>query len=179
MNTARTAKLNEHVVQELAGLAESFSFSRPFKHVCIDNFFDIETAEGLRDSFPAFDVKLATNEDGLVGAKAVNEKVTSLGPPWIALDQLVQSRQFREVISAITNIPDLQYDPHYFGGGTHENLHGQGLQPHIDFNFHPITRQHRRLNLIVYLNEEWLDEWGGSIQLHRDPYLEAPQNVKS
>jgi len=46
----------------------------------------------------------------------------------------------------------------------------------VDFNYHPITRQHRRLNLIVYLSEEWRDEWGGSIRLHRDPYLPPSQD---
>jgi hypothetical protein len=101
----------------------------------------------------------------------VHEKVTELGPTWRALDAIVQSDGFLQLISTITGIPGLVYDPHYFGGGTHENLHGQGLVAHVDFNFHPITRQHRRLNLILYLTPEWDDAWGGSIQLHRDPYL--------
>lgn len=71
-----------------------------------------------------------------------------LGPDWQRLDELVQHASFRELVSAITGIADLQYDPHYFGGGTHENRHGQGMDAHIDFNFHPVTRQHRRLNLL-------------------------------
>jgi len=46
----------------------------------------------------------------------------------------------------------------------------------VDFNFHPITRQHRRLNLILYLSPEWDKDWGGSIQLHRDPYLDPSED---
>ncbi|MEE4174768.1 MAG: 2OG-Fe(II) oxygenase [Xanthomonadales bacterium] len=163
--------VNSAVLDQVGKLADDFQSARPFRHVAIDDFFQPEVARELADHFPAFDEKLAMNENGEVGAKAVNEKVRELGPPWQRLDDLVQSEAFRDLISRITGVPHLQYDPHYFGGGTHENLHGQGLDAHVDFNFHPVTRQHRRLNLIVYLTEEWQDEWGGSIQLHKDPYL--------
>jgi len=166
-----TAGVSQGVLASRERLAEQFQQARPFRHVVIDNFFTSELCARLAGSFPAFDERLAVNEDGVVGNKAVFEKITSLGPAWRELDELVQDAAFRELVSNITGIPELQYDPNYFGGGTHENRHGQGLDAHVDFNFHPITRQHRRLNLIVYLNEEWEDGWGGSIQLRKDPYL--------
>jgi len=168
--------VSESTLQSVPGLAGKFASARPFRHVAIDNFFTPQTARLLADHFPAFDEKLATNENGLVGRKAVNQKVRGLGKPWVALDDLVQGDDFRQLISDITGIPSLLYDPHYFGGGTHENLQGQALDAHVDFNFHPITRQHRRLNIIIYLTEEWQDEWGGSIQLHKDPHLPPEQD---
>ena len=171
MNTILDHSINEHVKERAARYAEAFSQAKPFRHVAIDNFFSDDVLEALVSSFPPFDEQLAINENGVVGGKAVHEKVTELGPAWVKLDELVKGKAFRDLVSHITGIPDLQYDPHYFGGGTHENRQGQGLDAHVDFNFHPITRQHRRLNMIVYLTEEWQDEWGGSIQLHRDPYL--------
>jgi hypothetical protein len=168
--------VNQHVIDASADLASQFASARPFQHVQIDDFFTPEVCRQLSESFPAFDESLAINEDGIVGNKAVHEKIVHLGAAWEELDKLVQDDAFLGLISIITGIPDLQYDPHYFGGGTHENRHGQGLDAHIDFNYHPITRQHRRLNLIVYLTEDWQDDWGGSIQLHKDPYLPPSQD---
>ncbi len=168
--------VNQQVLESVPRLARDFASAKPFRHLCIDHFFTDKVAQQLAAHFPPFDERLAINEDGVVGAKAVHEKIVSLGPAWQRLDELVQDASFRNLVSRITGIPDLRYDPYYFGGGTHENLHGQSLDAHVDFNFHPITRQHRRLNLIVYLTEEWRDDWGGSIQLHRDPYLPPPED---
>lgn len=150
-------------------LAAAFQRREPFRHVVIDDFLDRDAAERLLAEFPAFDTKRALNENGEIGNKAVVEQIRALGASYAALDDLIQTPAFLALISQITGIPDLQYDPHYFGGGTHENREGQDLDAHVDFNRHPVTHAHRRLNLIVYLNHEWQDEWGGSLQLHSDP----------
>lgn len=176
MSDLLNSKVSKQVLDGARQLADQFANASPFKHVSIDGFFTEDTVQALVEHFPGFDEKLAINENGEVGAKAVHEKVRNLGNPYQELDDLVKTEEFRELISTITGIPDLRYDPHYFGGGTHENLHGQSLDAHVDFNFHPITRQHRRLNMIFYLSDEWKDEWGGSIQLHRDPYLPPSQD---
>jgi hypothetical protein len=163
--------VNRIVWENRETLCTEFVTAQPFRHVAIDNFLEDSFAQSLLENFPPFDEKLAINENGVVGSKAVHEKVAGLGPVWQKLDKLVQGTEFRKMISEITDVPELKFDPEYFGGGTHENLHTQGLNPHVDFNFHPVTHQHRRLNLILYLSPEWEESWGGSIQLHRDPYL--------
>lgn len=162
--------VGDGVVARADELHRRFRDAQPFPHVVIDGFFASDFCRALVEQFPSFDEKKAINENGVVGGKATEEKVRRLGPAWAKLDDLVRGENFRELIGRITGIPDLQYDPYYFGGGTHENREGQDLDPHVDFNYHPVTRQHRRLNLIVYLNEQWEDEWGGALQLHRDPY---------
>lgn len=171
LDTNLSSKINSSVLDGIDQLAAEFANAEPFRYTVIDNFLSDEFCQQLINEFPEFDEKLALNEDGFVGAKAVREKIRGIGPAFRQLDELTKSAPFRDLVGQITTIADLQHDPHYFGGGTHENRQGQGLDPHVDFNYHPITRQHRRLNLIVYLNPEWDAEWGGALQLHKDPYL--------
>lgn len=154
-----------------ADLAAEFQQGQPFRHVVIDDFLTAEFCAEICDQFPAFENEHAINENQRVGGKATREQVRGLGQAFRRADDLMQAPEFLELIGRITGVEDLNYDPYYFGGGTHENREGQELDPHIDFNYHPVSNQHRRLNLIIYLNPEWDDTWGGSLQLHRDPYL--------
>ncbi len=162
--------ISEHVHAQLPKLAAEFQRKEPFRHVVIDDFLDEHVAKRLLADFPPFDPKRAVNENGEIGNKAVFEKIRALGPSYAALDDLIQTRTFLDLVSTITGIPELLYDPHYFGGGTHDNRDGQSLDVHVDFNRHPLTHTHRRLNLIVYLNHDWIPAWGGNLELHRDPH---------
>jgi hypothetical protein len=161
--------INPNVVATQDQLAARFRPREPFRHVVIEDFFAAEFAARIVDEFPPFEHGNARNEAGNLGNKSTVEKIRGLGAAYAALDDLAQSRDFLDLIGRIAGIDGLLYDPWYFGGGTHENRQGQDLDAHVDFNRHPLNRWHRRLNLIVYLNREWRDEWGGSLQLHSDP----------
>lgn len=150
-------------------LSESFNSAKPFRHVIIDDFFKPEFVADLLAQFPAFERGNARAEDGSLGNKSTVEKIRKLGSAYTQLDDVIKSKPLLDFISSITGIPNLLYDPWYLGGGTHENRHGQNLDVHIDFNRHSVECWHRRLNLIVYLNHRWQDEWGGSLELHSDP----------
>jgi hypothetical protein len=154
------------IANELAG---RFRNARPFRHIVIDDFLTPDYCAELLRQFPPFERGNARNEAGELGAKSTVEKIRGLGGAYAALDNLIQTREFLDLIGTITGIRDLRYDPWYFGGGTHDNREGQDLDPHVDFNRHLVERWHRRLNLIVYLNHEWNDAWGGSLELHSDP----------
>ena len=161
--------LSEHVRANVPSLAQQFQRAEPFRHVVIDDFLEPGLAERLLAEFPPFDPGRAKNEAGEPGGKSVHERIRGLGPSYARLDDGIKRRDFLELVSRITGIPGLLYDPHYFGGGTHDNRDGQGLDAHVDFNRHPVTHSHRRLNLIVYLNPGWQADWGGVLELHSDP----------
>ncbi|MET0231080.1 MAG: 2OG-Fe(II) oxygenase [Rhodanobacteraceae bacterium] len=168
-DTATLAQISPHVIADAARYAEQFARRDPFRHVVIDDFFAPGYAAQLLEEFPAFERGNARNENGEIGNKSTIERIRGLGAAYLALDELVKSPTLLDLVGRVTGIPHLLYDPWYFGGGTHENRDGQDLDPHVDFNRHPIESWHRRLNLIVYFNREWDDAWGGSLELHSDP----------
>ncbi len=42
---------------------------------------------------------------------------------------------------------------------------GSRLEMHLDYSIHPVTGKERRVNLIIYMNKDWKDEWGGELNL--------------
>lgn len=169
--------LDRSVLGNSAGLREAFLTAQPFGHVVIENFLQADVARALLDTFPSFERGSSVGDDGRKGNKSTLERIRRLGEHWTGLDKVIQSPAFLEWLGTVTGIDELLYDPFYLGGGTHENRHGQALSSHIDFNYHPSERWHRRLNLIIYLNPEWQAGWGGNLQLYRDPYADPqPQH---
>lgn len=162
-------RLAEPVLNNADNLRREFVDAQPFRHISIDNFLEDQFAERLLAEFPSFDRKLSINEGGEAGGKAVNTKIREISPAYEELYSFISSKAFLDFMSQLSGIPDLLLDPKMFGGGTHENRHGQELDPHIDFNYAEDHGMHRRLNLIVYLNKDWKTEWGGAIEIHSNP----------
>ena len=144
---ATLPQISESVVQHAAKHREEFVNASPFKHAMIENFFDPAFAERLLAEFPSFDPKLAMNEMGELGGKAVNTKIREISPAYEELYEMIDSQPFLDLMSRLTGIPDLLMDPKLYGGGTHDNRHGQELDAHVDFNYDEAQKLHRRLLL--------------------------------
>ena len=80
------------------------------------------------------------------------------------LDQL-NSATFINFLEELTGIKGLIADPHYVGGGMHQTVRGGSLGIHVDFNKHSLFNLYRRINVLLYLNKDWKEEWGGSLEL--------------
>ena len=80
------------------------------------------------------------------------------------LDQF-NSETMVDFLEQLTGISGLIPDPHFWGGGLHQIERGGHLKVHSDFNWHEELLLDRRLNMIVYLNEDWDPEWGGGLEL--------------
>lgn len=170
--------INPHVLGNVVSYHDEFVSAKPFRHVVIDDFFETDVAEQMLAEFPAFQNERALNEMGEVGGKAVFENIADISSFYRQLSDYIKSPSFLLAMSELTGIKDLLHDDTMFGGGTHENLHGQELDPHVDFNYGYWTGLHRRLNVLLYLNKEWEESWGGSIELHSDPRHPESNEVK-
>jgi hypothetical protein len=69
-------------------------------------------------------------------------------------------------LEELTQIEEpLLADPSLFGAGLHQSMNGAFLNVHVDYNIHPETKFHRRLNVLVYMNPNWKEEYEGHIEL--------------
>ena len=170
--------INDTVLRQAAHYRNEFAGAEPFPHIVIDNLFEAEKAARLLAEFPRFNPGNALNEWGEVALKAVVTDISTISPFYAEVYRYIASQEFLDFVSRATGIPGLVHDERMFGGGTHENLEGQELDPHVDFNFIEDRRLHRRLNLLLYLNQEWEQEWGGCLEFHSNPRRVAEDRVK-
>jgi Rps23 Pro-64 3,4-dihydroxylase Tpa1-like proline 4-hydroxylase len=151
---------------ELPVLAEQYRESWPCPHVFLKDFLDREVGLDMAEQFPqagshAWTRYQHANENKLGMAKR------ELFPPAIrAATEELNSPDFVAWISALTGIPGLIPDPMLEGGGLHQSGPGGYLNVHTDFSMHHFhAKWRRRVNLILYLNPEWREEWGGALEL--------------
>jgi Rps23 Pro-64 3,4-dihydroxylase Tpa1-like proline 4-hydroxylase len=149
-------------------LRRQYSSAKPFPYIIIENFLEPDAAQEVARSYPSFADAI---KQGYT-FKAVNEQrkvqVTDSSrfpPPVARLNDVLASQKFLDDLSYITGIPKLLADEQLSGGGMHVTGPGGRLDVHVDFNYFEDRQIHRRLNILVYMNPEWHDDWGGEIEL--------------
>jgi Rps23 Pro-64 3,4-dihydroxylase Tpa1-like proline 4-hydroxylase len=137
----------------------------PFPHIVFDNFFDPALVELVLAEFPRPDAIRWQKFDNERELKLASATESSFGPVTRLLLYHLNSITFLEFLSAVTGIPNLISDPSFEGGGLHQIVRGGKLAIHADFNRHRKYDLDRRLNLLLYLNKDWREEYGGHLQL--------------
>lgn len=80
-------------------------------------------------------------------------------------------------LEGLTGIEGLIPDPYFVGGGFHETENGGHLNIHADFNCHKILKLERRINVPIYLNKDWQEEFGGQLELWNSNMSEKVNTV--
>jgi hypothetical protein len=140
-----------------------FAAAAPFPHAVIDGAWDDDVLRACAAEFPAGDDQRWTTypDPKEIGKRAGDSRMW--GPATQAFFEAARSDAACHALEAATGISPLTAD--YLGGGMHMTGEGGRLAMHRDFNRHPTLPLERRLNLLVFLNEEWQRDWGGILYL--------------
>lgn len=146
-------------------LHEQYSSGEPFPHIVIDDFLPAEVARLCLEEFGSDGSAQGREYDREQERFKKEYRPDQMAKPMRHLFYTFNSLPFIQVIENISGIKGLIPDPYFRGGGFHEISNGGHLSVHADFNHHVSMNLERRINLLIYLNEGWEDEYGGQLEL--------------
>jgi hypothetical protein len=161
---------------------DEYTKNSPFAHMSFTDLFDTAMLRQVHDEFPLMEAGMSckTNRTTIKkfsyrtsgSARFGKEDVDVLeacGPHTKKFLTYLNSEEFLNFLEDLTGISNLVADDTYEGAGPCSIGTGGLLKMHIDFNVHPKNEKlHRRINVLVYLNEDWEDDWGGHLDLWGD-----------
>ena len=140
--------------------------NKPFPHIVFDNFFSNEIIEDVLSDFPKDLKNIGVKYDNAQEKKIASDSAATISSKTNNLISFLNSYKFLNFLNNLTGIKEnLIPDPYLWGGGYHELKEEGYLNVHADFNMHPKLKLNRRINLLIYLNKNWEENYGGSLEL--------------
>ena len=144
---------------------DQYNSATPFPHIVLSDFLNEDILDLCLQEFPT------AIESSVAGYKRSQEnlkfefKPEVLSPPLRSLFYSFNSIPFVGFIENLTGIKGLIPDPYFAGAGFHQVNKGGHLDIHTDFNFHTGMGLERRINVLIYLNKDWREEYGGCFEM--------------
>ena len=152
---------------EFLNLSKVYRSNEPYPHIVIDNFLDEKKLDSVTkkiDQIEIFENNKRFDPNQKRKLKSDNE--LEMPDEVIDIIRYFNSQTFLNSLQSLTGIKEkLLSDPYLWGGGIHRIKRGGFLKIHSDTNFHPDFNLDRRLNLLLYLNKNWNDKFGGELEL--------------
>jgi Rps23 Pro-64 3,4-dihydroxylase Tpa1-like proline 4-hydroxylase len=145
--------------------AAKYAAAVPYAHAVFDDFFPPRVLEEVLADFPQpgqLDWQKFNNANEKKLAFRQAEQMPTRVRDFL---YFLNSHPMLQFLEKLTGIGGLIPDPSFNGGGCHQIERGGKLQVHVDFNKLMPANLDRRLNLLVYLNADWKDEYGGHFEL--------------
>jgi Rps23 Pro-64 3,4-dihydroxylase Tpa1-like proline 4-hydroxylase len=146
--------------------SEIYKKAEEYPHIVIDNFLPRWMIEEIYNEFP-----IEQNiKDKLFETIFTGMHKRQILPYWCEektqrIFNFFNSSPFIRFLESITSIDALLGDPHFGGGGFHEIKSGGHLGIHADFKIQTEIHLIRRINVLIYLNKNWKEEYGGNLEL--------------
>lgn len=150
----------------LSEIASDFQSQKPFKYVVFENIFFPDKAEEIFVNYP--EIEYGT-WDGVTYVDQKHKFQQTAFDSGSIMDRVFHELNAKEFLSWLQKVTSFEEeilgDEDLFGGGLHQSINGAFLNVHVDYNIHPKTKYHRRLNVLVYMNKDWKDEYEGHLEL--------------
>jgi hypothetical protein len=157
--------------------AEEYANAKPFPYIYFDDFLPVEAAEAALRDFPEPKQLTWTEFDRPNERKLAFDAVEKLPSSIRDVLYFLNSRPMVQFLETLTGIKGVISDPYYVGGGLHQIKPGGNLEVHADFNHHVKLNLDRRINVLVYLNKNWKEEYGGHFELWNKDMTAAEQKI--
>ncbi|MBV8731939.1 MAG: 2OG-Fe(II) oxygenase [Acidobacteriia bacterium] len=160
---------SDSFVGRLASLASEnahrYQTNSPFPSIYFDNFLPVEVVDAVLRDFPEPKRLSWTEFADKNQSKLAFDLAEKLPSSIREVLFFLNSRPMLQFLEELTGIKDIIPDPYFVGGGLHQIERGGYLEVHADFNRHQKLKLDRRLNLLLYLNQDWKEEYGGHFEL--------------
>jgi 2OG-Fe(II) oxygenase superfamily len=157
---------------------DDYANAQPFPHVVLQDLVPRDVLKAVISEFPGLDSTPDLMVDrGFTAKKRSYRTPSTMGPHTRQLLSELNSAVFVDFLEELTGIKGLIPDHHFTGGGLHQIERGGLLAIHADFNRLDRLHLKRRMNLLVYLNEDWDESWGGQLELWSPDMTECVKRV--
>tara|TARA_B100000902_G_scaffold397402_1_gene461078 strand:+ start:1414 stop:2085 length:672 start_codon:yes stop_codon:yes gene_type:complete len=156
--------------------------SNPYPHIVWDSFLDKKTLKTITDEFPHKKSDFWTwksNDTNSIKYMCQDQFLIEKLPNINNLIKYLNGSYFCNILSSIFEISNLVSDVNLAGGGLHMIGDGGFLKVHADFNQSDKKPDyHRRLNLILYLSDEWESGYNGNLELWNTNLTKAEVEIE-
>jgi Rps23 Pro-64 3,4-dihydroxylase Tpa1-like proline 4-hydroxylase len=153
--------------------------AKPFPNIELNNFFNESFLSKVLDEFPDLSkLNKSQNYQGKNEIKLSNKNYNEFPDTIKSFIDFLNSNTFLDFLQNLTSIKEkLKADPYLEGGGLHEIKKGGVLKIHTDFNRHPLLDLDRRVNVLIYLNKDWKDSYGGHLELWNNDISKCEKKI--
>lgn len=140
----------------------------PFPHWILEDSLPADMVEAASHDVPPPNWEHWVRYQNAQEQKRTCRDIHRLSGETCRLFHYLNSVEWLSNLKELTRIEGLLPDPTFHGGGIHCTDPGGFLDVHIDYALHPQLKLERRLNLVLFLNSRWSEEWGGALEFWND-----------
>lgn len=149
--------------EEIEKIQSDYNNRHPFPYAVFDDLFDVKSLENINSEITqanfALDERNLLDEE--VKIRSDFEDNEALPPETRRVFEVINGGKFLSLVSKLTGIDGLISDPYYDGGGVNIIKDNGTLAVHVDGTHQHRMSVARRINAILFLNEDWNPDWNG------------------